>query len=104
MDAIQPDLQQGLHGLTLSLGPDVPGQTAMRMVRQQRLQGLIAGGRRHRLGLIRDFDAVHGLAVIDRSLSLAKLADALRLQKPDSCRGQIVVDDRHPQAIGRKTS
>ena len=47
--------------------------TAMLMTRQQRLQGLIVGSRRHQLDLIRGIDAVHGHPVIDRSFPLAEI-------------------------------
>ena len=66
--------------------------TAMLMARQQRLQGLIVGSRRHQMDLIRGIDAVHGHPVIDRSFPLAGLADAFRLQETGGHFGKIVVE------------
>ncbi|RTL22374.1 MAG: NAD(P)-dependent alcohol dehydrogenase, partial [Sphingomonadaceae bacterium] len=66
--------------------------TAMLMARQQRLQGLIVGSRRHQTDLIRGIDAVRGHPVIDRSFPLAELADAFRLQETGGHFGKIVVE------------
>jgi NADPH:quinone reductase-like Zn-dependent oxidoreductase len=66
--------------------------TAMLMARQQRLQGLIVGSRRHQKDLIRGIDAVHGHPVIDRSFPLEAIADAFRLQESGSHFGKIVVE------------
>lgn len=66
--------------------------TAMLMARQQRLEGLIVGSRRHQLDLIRGIDAVHGRPVIDRSFPLADIADAFRLQESGGHFGKIVVE------------
>ena len=66
--------------------------TAMLMARQQRLQGLIVGSRRHQMDLIRGIDAVHGHPVIDRSFPLAGLVDAFRLQEAGGHFGKIVVE------------
>ena len=66
--------------------------TAMLMARQQRLQGLIVGCRRHQKDLIRGIDAVHGHPVIDRSFPLAEIADAFRLQEAGSHFGKIVIE------------
>ena len=66
--------------------------TAMLMARQQRLQGLIVGSRRHQMNLIRGIDAVHGHPVIDRSFPLAELAEAFRLQESGGHFGKIVIE------------
>ena len=66
--------------------------TAMLMARQQRLQGLIVGSRRHQMNLIRGIDAVHGHPVIDRSFPLAEIMDAFRLQESGGHFGKIVVE------------
>ena len=66
--------------------------TAMLMARQQRLQGLIVGSRRHQMDLIRGIDAVHGHPVIDRSFPLAEIADAFRLQEAGGHFGKIVIE------------
>lgn len=66
--------------------------TAMLMARQQRLQGLIVGSRRHQMDLIRCIDAVHGHPVIDRSFPLDASADAFRLQEAGGHFGKIVIE------------
>ena len=79
-----------LIGVLTGRAGNVP--TAMLMARQQRLQGLIVGSRRHQMDLIRGIDAVHGHPVIDRSFPLAELADAFRLQETGGHFGKIVVE------------
>lgn len=69
-----------------------PVPTALLMARQQRLQGLIVGSRRHQMDLIRAIDAVHGHPVIDRSYPLAEIADAFRLQEAGGHFGKIVLE------------
>ena len=66
--------------------------TVMLMARQQRLQGLIVGSRRHQMDLVRGIDAVHGHPVIDRSFPFNAIADAFRLQESGSHFGKIVVE------------
>jgi NADPH:quinone reductase-like Zn-dependent oxidoreductase len=66
--------------------------TAMLMARQQRLEGLIVGSRRHQLDLVRGIDAIQGHTVIDRSFPLTELADAFRLQAAGGHFGKIVVE------------
>ena len=66
--------------------------TAMLMARQQRLQGLIVGSRRHQMDLIRGIDAVHVHPVIDRSFPLDAIADAFRLQETGGHFGKIVIE------------
>lgn len=68
-----------LIGVLTGSAGDVP--TAMLMARQQRLQDLIVGSRRHQLDLIRGIDAVHSHPAIDRSFPLAEIADAFRIQE-----------------------
>ena len=79
-----------LIGVLTGAAGEVP--TAMLMARQQRLQGLIVGSRRHQLDLIRGIDAVHSHPVIDRSFPLAEIADAFRLQESGGHFGKIVVE------------
>jgi NADPH:quinone reductase-like Zn-dependent oxidoreductase len=79
-----------LIGVLTGRAGEVP--TAMLMARQQRLQGLIVGSRRHQLDLIRGIDAVHGHPVIDRSFPLAEIADAFRLQESGGHFGKIVAE------------
>jgi NADPH:quinone reductase-like Zn-dependent oxidoreductase len=69
-----------------------PVPTALLMARQQRLQGLIVGSRRHQMDLIRAIDAVHGHPVIDRSYPLSDIADAFRLQEACGHFGKIVLE------------
>lgn len=79
-----------LLGVLTGMAGDVP--TAMLMARQQRLQGLIVGSRRHQLDLIRGLEAVDVLPVIDRSFPLAEMADAFRFQESSGHFGKIVVE------------
>lgn len=79
-----------LIGVLTGRAGDVP--TAMLMARQQRLQGLIVGSRRHQLDLIRGIDAIHGHPVIDRSFPLAEIADAFQLQESGGHFRKIVVE------------
>ncbi|WP_239023865.1 zinc-binding dehydrogenase [Salinicola corii] len=62
------------------------------MARQQRLQGLNVGSRRHQLDLIRGIDAGYRHPTIDRSFPLAEIADAFRLQGSGGHFGKIVVE------------
>ena len=64
----------------------------MLMARQQRLQGLIVGSRRHQMDLIRGIDAVHGHPVIDRTFPLDEIVDAFRLQESSGHFGKIVIE------------
>jgi NADPH:quinone reductase-like Zn-dependent oxidoreductase len=64
----------------------------MLMARQQRLQGLIVGSRRHQLDLILGIDAVHGHPVIHRSFPLAEIGEAFRLHEAGGHFGKIVVE------------
>ena len=79
-----------LIGVLTGMAGEVP--TAMLMARQQRLQGLIVGSRRHQLDPIRGLEAVYSLRVIDRSFTLAEIADAFRLQESPSHFGKVVVE------------
>ncbi|WP_366927162.1 zinc-binding dehydrogenase [Pseudomonas sp.] len=66
--------------------------TATLMARQQRLQGLIVGSRRHQMDGIRGIDAIHGHPVIDRSFPFAEIASAFRLQESGGHFGKIVIE------------
>ncbi|WP_156843054.1 zinc-dependent alcohol dehydrogenase family protein [Novosphingobium aquimarinum] len=79
-----------LIGVLTGRAGDVP--TAMLMARQQRLQGLIVGSRRHQMDLIRSIDAIHVHPLIDRSFPLAELANAFRFQESGGHFGKIVVE------------
>ncbi|HWM66484.1 MAG TPA: NAD(P)-dependent alcohol dehydrogenase [Steroidobacteraceae bacterium] len=75
-----------LTGLT---GP-VP--TAALMARQQRLQGLIVGSRRHQMDLVRAIDAMQLKPVIDRTFPLHELASAFRYEETGAHFGKICLE------------
>ena len=79
-----------LIGVLTGIGGDVP--TANLMRRQQRLQGLIVGSRRHQLDMIRAIEATGLRPVIDRSFPLEQMADAFRLQQAGGHFGKIVLE------------
>ncbi|WP_370306811.1 zinc-binding dehydrogenase [Sphingobium abikonense] len=64
----------------------------MLLARQQRLQGLNVGSRRHQRDLIPGIDAVQVKPVIDRFFPLAEIADAFRFQESGGHFGKIVVE------------
>jgi NADPH:quinone reductase-like Zn-dependent oxidoreductase len=75
--------------LTGAAGP-VP--TAGLTVRQQRLQGLIVGSRQHQKDLVRALDVLAIRPVIDKSLPLANLSEAFRLQQAGGHFGKICLE------------
>lgn len=79
-----------LIGVLTGLAGDVP--TALLMARQARLQGLIVGSRREQIEFIRALDATGIRPVIDRSFSLAEIADAFRLQEAGHHFGKICLN------------
>lgn len=78
-----------LIGVLTGMGGEVP--TALLMARQQRLQGLIVGSRRHQRDFVAALDATGLRPVIDRSFDLADLADAFRHQEYGAHFGKICV-------------
>jgi NADPH:quinone reductase-like Zn-dependent oxidoreductase len=75
--------------LTGTVGPFTAG---VLMARQQRLQGLVVGSRRHQIDMVRAIDA-HGLKpVIDQSFSFEHLSNAFRARVAGSHFGKIVVE------------
>ncbi|MFC0152897.1 NAD(P)-dependent alcohol dehydrogenase [Xanthomonas dyei] len=75
--------------LTGAAGP-VP--TAEMMGRQQRLQGLVVGSRRHQQELVRALDGLSLRPVIDRSYALEQIGEAFALQKAGGHLGKIVLE------------
>ncbi|MCC3253351.1 NAD(P)-dependent alcohol dehydrogenase [Xanthomonas campestris pv. campestris] len=75
--------------LTGAAGP-VP--TAEMMGRQQRLQGLVVGSRRHQQELVRALDGLPLRPVIDRSFALEDIAEAFALQHAGGHLGKIVLE------------
>lgn len=75
--------------LTGAAGP-VP--TAEMMGRQQRLQGLVVGSRRHQQQLVRALDSLSLRPVIDRSYALEEIGEAFALQKAGGHLGKIVLE------------
>lgn len=79
-----------LIGVLTGAAGEVP--TAKLMARQQRLQGLIVGSRRHQQDLVRALDVMGIRPVIDRSFELGAIADAFRLQESGGHFGKIVLE------------
>src|ERR1700738_1382980 len=69
-----------------------PVPTAALMARQQRLQGLIVGSRRHQMDLVRAIDATQLKPVIDRTFALHELADAFRHEEAGAHFGKICLE------------
>ncbi|MDF0606729.1 NAD(P)-dependent alcohol dehydrogenase [Neisseriaceae bacterium TC5R-5] len=68
-----------------------PMPTATLMLRQQRLQGLIVGSRRHQLDMVRALDANPLKPVIDQTFPLEGIADAFAQQAAGKHFGKIVL-------------
>ncbi|MCC4586743.1 NAD(P)-dependent alcohol dehydrogenase [Xanthomonas sp. NCPPB 1067] len=75
--------------LTGAAGP-VP--TAEMMGRQQRLQGLVVGSRRHQQDLVRALDSLPLRPVIDRRYALEEIGEAFALQKSGGHFGKIALE------------
>jgi NADPH:quinone reductase-like Zn-dependent oxidoreductase len=69
-----------------------PVPTAALMARQQRLQGLIVGSRRHQMDLVRAIDATQLRPVIDRTFALHELASAFRHEEAGAHFGKICLE------------
>jgi NADPH:quinone reductase-like Zn-dependent oxidoreductase len=76
-----------LIGILTGFAGPVP--TAALMARQQRLQGLIVGNRRHQQDMIRAIETTGIVPVVDRTFDLAEIADAFRLQATSGHFGKI---------------
>jgi NADPH:quinone reductase-like Zn-dependent oxidoreductase len=79
-----------LIGVLTGRTGEVP--TAALMAKQARLQGLIVGNRRHQRDLVRALEATGVRPVIDRSFTLAAIADAFRHQESGSHFGKICLE------------
>lgn len=66
--------------------------TALLMVKQVRLQGLVVGSRAHQLDMIRALDGLPLRPVIDKTFKLAALADAFRHEAAGAHFGKIGVE------------
>lgn len=76
-----------LIGVLTGFAGQVP--TAELMRRQQTLQGLIVGSRRHQIDMIRAIDANGIKPVIDRTFALDEIADAFRHQAAGKHFGKV---------------
>jgi NADPH:quinone reductase-like Zn-dependent oxidoreductase len=79
-----------LIGVLTGIGGDVP--TALLMRKQQRLQGILVGSRRHQIDFVRALEVTKLKPVIDASFPLEKIADAFRLQQAGGHFGKIVLE------------
>jgi NADPH:quinone reductase-like Zn-dependent oxidoreductase len=69
-----------------------PSSAAGAIMRQQRLQGLVVGSRRHQQDMVRGLDIIGIRPVIDRSFPLTGIADAFRLQQRGGHFGKIALE------------
>ncbi|AOL19064.1 NAD(P)-dependent alcohol dehydrogenase [Xanthomonas citri pv. malvacearum] len=79
-----------LIGVLTGAGGPVP--TAEMMGRQQRLQGLVVGSRKHQQDLVRALDSLPLRPVIDRSFALDEIGEAFALQKSGGHLGKIALE------------
>jgi NADPH:quinone reductase-like Zn-dependent oxidoreductase len=79
-----------LIGVLTGIGGEVPTATLMR--RQQRLQGLIVGSRKHQQDFVRALDMLPIRPVIDRTYPLAETAEAFRYEMSGGHFGKICLD------------
>jgi NADPH:quinone reductase-like Zn-dependent oxidoreductase len=76
-----------LIGVLTGIAGEVPTVDLMR--RQQKLQGLVVGSRRHQIDMIRAIDANGMKPVIDRTYPLDEIADAFRHQAAGKHVGKV---------------
>jgi NADPH:quinone reductase-like Zn-dependent oxidoreductase len=76
-----------LIGTLTGIAGQVP--TVVLMLRQQKLQGLIVGSRKHQVDMIRAIDANGIKPVIDRTYPLDEIADAFRHQAAGKHFGKV---------------
>ncbi|TCT37143.1 zinc-dependent alcohol dehydrogenase family protein [Martelella mediterranea] len=76
-----------LIGVLTGTGGEIP--TAHLMARQQRLQGLIVGSRKHQKDMVRALDVMGIRPVIDKSFDFTALAEAFRYQESGAHFGKI---------------
>lgn len=73
-------------------GAAVPVPTAEMMGRQQRLQGLVVGSRKHQQDLVRALDGLPLRPVIDRSYALDQIGEAFALQQSGGHLGKVALE------------
>ena len=78
-----------LIGVLTGVAGPVP--TAALMARQQRLQGLVVGSRRHQQDMIRAIEATGIHPMLDRSFGLDAISDAFRFQAGSGHFGKIAL-------------
>jgi NADPH:quinone reductase-like Zn-dependent oxidoreductase len=76
-----------LIGVLTGRAGEVP--TALLMVKQARLQGLLVGSRRNQMDFVRAIEANQLAPAIDRTFELARIADAFRLLAANQHFGKI---------------
>lgn len=82
-----------LIGVLTGIGGEVPTATLMR--RQQKLQGLIVGSRRHQQDFVRALDVLPLRPVIDQTFPLEQTADAFRYEISGGHFGKICLELPH---------
>jgi NADPH:quinone reductase-like Zn-dependent oxidoreductase len=66
--------------------------TALMMLRQQKLVGLIVGSRQHQIDMVRGIDATGVKPVIDRTFALRDIRDSFRFLQSAQHLGKICLD------------
>ena len=89
IDAGRTGAHIALIGVLTGVSGDVPTATLMR--KQQRLQGLIVGSRKHQIDFVAALETLGVRPVIDSSFDLADLGDAFRHQASGKHFGKICV-------------
>lgn len=79
-----------LIGVLTGAAGEVP--TAALMAKQARLQGLIVGSRRQQMDFVRAIEAISLRPVVDRSFTLAEIADAFRYEESGAHLGKICLE------------
>jgi NADPH:quinone reductase-like Zn-dependent oxidoreductase len=79
-----------LIGTLTGRAGEVP--TALLMVKQVRLQGLVVGNRKHQLDMVRAIESTGIKPVIDRTFGLEQLADAFRYEASGAHFGKIGIE------------
>jgi NADPH:quinone reductase-like Zn-dependent oxidoreductase len=90
ISAVRVNGHISLIGTLTGRAGEVP--TALLMVKQVRLQGLVVGSRRHQLDMIRALDANSIRPVIDKTFALEALAQAFRYEASGAHFGKIGVE------------
>ncbi len=78
-----------LIGVLTGMQGEVP--TAMLMGRQQRLQGITVGSRRHQLDMVRAIDTIGLRPIVDQRFGLADFAEAFAVLQSGSHIGKIAI-------------